>query len=264
MRYVVFNRKGGVGKSTIVCNLAAVSAARNGPTLVVDLDPQGNATQYLSEPQVGQLEPNLKSYFETTLGFNLLRKIEESDYVWTTAEADLGLLPSDPELGELLPKLEARHKIYKLRDLLDGLDHFGTVFIDTPPAVSFFTISALIAADCCLIPFDCDEFSRHALFQLLETVEEVRQDHNPNLFVGGVVVNQFQDRARMPREMVEELIERGLPVLEPYLSSTVKVRESHRAHRPLVSHLPRHKVSEQFRQLYESVAALRPPADGRR
>jgi len=73
MRYVVFNRKGGVGKSTIVCNLAAVAARKGHRTLVVDLDPQGNATQYLSGRQPGELSPNLHGFFEETLGFRLLR-----------------------------------------------------------------------------------------------------------------------------------------------------------------------------------------------
>ena len=253
MRYVVFNRKGGVGKSTIVCNLAAVGALAGRRTLVVDLDPQGNATQYLTGRGAGELRPDLADYFESTLGFRLLRDAGESATPHPTAIEGLALLPSSPELQELATKLETRHKIYKLRELLEDLSAFDDVFIDTPPALGFFTISALIAAESCLIPFDCDEFSRHALFQLLDTVREVREDHNPLLRVGGVVVNQFQARAKLPGELVEELRGEGLTLLEPFLGSSVKIRESHRAHRPLVSLLPRHKISEQFRRLYDAL-----------
>ncbi|MEM6796652.1 MAG: ParA family protein [Acidobacteriota bacterium] len=252
MRYVVFNRKGGVGKSTIVCNLAAIHALEGRPTVVVDLDPQGNATQYLTGSDAEALQPGLAEYFEGTLGFSLLRSQEDS-FQHPTSVPELSVLPSSPRLQELQSKLETRHKIYKLRDLLDRLPHSVDVFIDTPPAVNFFTVSALIAADSCLIPFDCDEFSRRALFQLLETVAEVREDHNPRLAVGGVVVNQFQPRAKLPAQLVAELREEGLPVLEPYLTSSVKVRESHRAHRPLVQMLPAHKLSEQFRQLHAAL-----------
>ena len=249
-RYVVFNRKGGVGKTTIVCNLAAVAAAEAGRTLVVDLDPQGNTTRYLTGREPGSFDGDLLEYFQGTLGFGLLRNVDERRFVHSTPVDDLDLLPSHPELQELQAKLETRHKIYKLRSLLDRLTGYRTVFLDTPPAVSFYTLSALIAADHCLVPFDCDEFSRQGLYHLSETLAEVREDHNERLALGGVIVNQFQPRANLPRQLVDELRDEGLPILEPYLGSTVKVRESHQAHRPLVDLLPRHKVSEQFRQLY--------------
>ena len=112
-------------------------------------------------------------------------------------------------------KLEGRHKIYKLRDALAPLTGYEHVFFDTPPALNFFTLSALIAAERVLIPFDCDDFSRRALYGLLEVVEEVRQDHNPGLKVAGIVVNSFQPRARLPQQLVDELMAEGLPVLTP-------------------------------------------------
>ncbi|MEM9554019.1 MAG: ParA family protein [Acidobacteriota bacterium] len=252
MRYVVFNRKGGVGKSTITCNLAAVAAEDGARVLVVDLDPQGNATQYLSGRQPGEIEPNLHGYFDETLGFRLSRT-PPSSFAHATSVDGVHLLAAASELSELQPKLESRHKIYKLRDLLDVLNSYDHVFIDTPPAVNFFTVSALIASHRCLIPFDCDEFSRRALYRLLDTVREVREDHNPKLEVGGVVVNQFDARANLPGQLVAELEEEGLPVLSPYLGATVKVRESHQQHQPLVTYLPRHKVSEQFRVLWRGL-----------
>lgn len=119
--------------------------------------------------------------------------------------------------------------------------------------MNFYTLSALIAADRCLIPFDCDDFSRRALYTLLENVDEVREDHNRALKVAGIVVNQFQARARLPQRLVDELIEEELPVLEPYLSSSVKVRESHEEAKPLPYLAPRHKLAQQFFELYESI-----------
>lgn len=252
VRRVVFNRKGGVGKSTIVCNLAAMAAEAGRRALVVDLDPQGNATQYLLGEAASDAEPHLAEFFEQTLGFKLLRPSPE-EWVHETRFENLSVMASHPDLGELQAKLESRFKIYKLKEVLEGLEDFDEVWIDTPPAVGFYTTSALIAAHRCLIPFDCDDFSRRALYQLMETVDEVRADHNPDLEIEGIVVNHFQARARLPRELVAELREEDLPVLEPYLTTSVKVKESHQAAAPLAEVAPRHKLTELFRELYASL-----------
>jgi chromosome partitioning protein len=249
MRWVVFNQKGGVGKSTIVCNLAAVNARAGRKTLVVDLDTQANASHYLLGSDADDLSPNIAEFFEQTLGFKLFKN-DAKGFVHHTRFDRLHVLASSPALEPLQGKLEAKYKIYKLRDALRELDGYDDIILDTPPAFHFYTLSALIAAQKCLIPFDCDDFSRRALFGLLDSVAEVREDHNPRLEVGGIVVNQFQPRARLPQRMVDELIEEGLPVLEPYITSSVKVRESHEAARPLPYFAPRHKLTEQFEALH--------------
>src|SRR5204862_6016852 len=144
-----------------------------------------------------------------------------------TPYENLHLMPSSPELEELHGKLESRYKIYKLREALSELDaNYDHIYVDTPPALNFYTRSALIAAEGCLVPFDCDDFSRRALYGLIETVEEIRADHNPALRIEGIVVNQFQPRANLPQRTVQELVDEGLPVLQPYLSASVKIKES--------------------------------------
>jgi chromosome partitioning protein len=256
MRWVVFNQKGGVGKSTIVCNLAAVSALSGRKTLVVDLDPQGCATHHLLGQDAGEATPTLGDFFEQTLGFRLL-KDGAASHIHHTRFERLHLMPASVELEILQPKLEAKHKIYKLRDALRELDRYDAIYLDTPPAFNFFTLSALIAADRVLIPFDCDDFSRRALYNLLEAVDEVREDHNPGLSVVGIVVNQFQSRARLPRRVVDELRDEGLPVLEPHISASVKVKESHEAARPLPYLAPKHKLSGEFEELYATIESQR-------
>ncbi len=255
MRWAVFNQKGGVGKSTIVSNLAAVSARQGRRTLVVDLDPQANASHYLLGSDAREASPNLAQFFQQTLGFKLFRD-GAKDFIHHTRFEDLHVMPADLELEELQAKLEAKYKIYKLRDALNQLDGYDAVFLDTPPAFNFYTLSALIAADRCLIPFDCDEFSRRALYNLLDNVEEVREDHNANLEIGGIVVNQFQARARLPQRVVDELTAEGLPILEPFISSSVKVRESHEASKPLPYMASSHKLTRQFEQLHETIAGV--------
>ena len=254
MRRVVFNQKGGVGKSTITCNLAAISAQQGKRTLVVDLDPQGNSTQYLLGATGDEVQSTLADFFDQTLNFKLNPRAT-ADFVVATPFDQLYVMPSHPLLEELQGKLESRYKIYKLRDALNELaGDFDCVFIDTPPALNFFTRSALIAADACLIPFDCDEFSRKALYSLLENVEEIKSDHNRDLRVEGIVVNQYQPRANLPQKVVQELIDEGLPVLQPYLSASVKIKESHEQARPMIHLDPKHKLSQEFVALYNTLA----------
>lgn len=243
MPIVVFNQKGGVGKSTITCNLAAISASQGLRTLVIDLDPQGNSTSYLLGDTASDEQPSVAGFFEQTLSYSF-RTVAPTEYVVETPFENLDLMPSSPALNELLVKLESRQKIYKLREALVQLaETYDRIYIDTPPALNFFTRAALIGATGCLIPFDCDSFSRQALYALLDNVQEIRADHNPELQIDGIVVNQFQSRANLPQRMVAELIEEGLPVLEPYLSSSVRIRESHEQSLPMIHLDPNHKIT---------------------
>ncbi len=254
MRRVIFNKKGGVGKSTITCNLAAVSARRGKRTLVIDLDPQCNSTQYLLGSAKVQPKTTMADFFKEFLRFSLLKDRLES-FVHETPFPGLFILPSHPELTDLEVKLEARYKMLKLRESLQYLHGYDEVFIDTPPALNFYTRSALIACRSCLIPFDCDDFSRRALYELIDNVNEIRQDHNPELEVEGIVVNQYQARAKLPTRMVEELREEGLPVLTPFLSSSVQIRESHQRSLPMIHMSPKHKLTRQFDELYQTLLA---------
>ena len=121
MRRVVFNQKGGVGKSTITCNLAAISAQNGLRTLVVDLDPQGNSTHYLLGDAAEQAEDTLAGLFEQSLNFKFNPK-KTAEFVHATPYAGLSIMPSHPDLGDLQGKLESRYKIFKLREALDELE----------------------------------------------------------------------------------------------------------------------------------------------
>lgn len=253
MRRVVFNQKGGVGKSTITCNLAAIGAQQGLRTLVVDLDSQANSTRYLLGAGADDPGPGSAEFFEQTLKFSV-RPPATTDFIVDTPWDQLAVMPASAALDELHGKLESRYKIYKLRDALAELaDDFDAIWIDTPPALNFYTRSALIAAERCLIPFDCDDFSRRALYGLLETVQEIRADHNAALVVEGIVVNQYQARASLPQRTVQELLDEGLPVLEPYLGSSVRIKESHESARPMVHLDPRHKLTQEYVALHAAL-----------
>ena len=250
MRRVVFNQKGGVGKSSIACNLAAISAARGIRTLVVDLDPQGNSTHYLLDSPSRELKDTVADLLEQTVAFTVFNR-RPDEFVHASPFDNLFVLPSSPELDFLERKLEAKHKIYKLREALKKLEEsFDAIYIDTAPALNFYTRSALIAAQRCLIPFDCDDFSRQALYGILDEIRELQEDHNQELVVEGIVANQFQPRATLPRRLVGELEEEGLPVLPVRLSSSVKLKESHQLRKPLIHMAPGHALTRQYEDLY--------------
>ena len=98
---------------------------------------------------------------------------------------------------------------------------YDRIYVDTPPALNFYAVSALIACDRVLIPFDCDSFSRQALYGLLSEIADLREDHNEDLLIEGIVVNQFQARASLPQQRLDELIAEGLPVLPVYLTINI-------------------------------------------
>jgi len=249
---VVFNRKGGVGKSSIACNLAAIAASQGTSTLVVDLDPQANTTSYLGHNGKDDVV-GIAEFFESQIAFKY-RDYQPEDFVRRTDFENLSLISASQVLLDLEQKLESRHKIYKLRAFLQTLENsYDQIFIDTPPALNFYSLSALIAADRCLIPFDCDAFARDALIDLIAVLEEIRDDHNDKLSVEGVIINQFQARAKLPQAAVDELKSVGIHVLAPYLSSSIKMKESHACRTPLIYLEPQHKLSKEFAELYNGL-----------
>jgi len=266
---VIFNKKGGVGKTTITCNLAAMSAVAGKKTLVIDLDPQANATRYLLNEKYQDVQENgqtVLDFFKSTLdsgsafGLNpFFAHLKSSgpkpdSFIHDTVFDNLFIIPSHPDLHEIETQLVNKHKIFKLRDMLGSFDDFDAVYIDTPPAMNFFSLSALIAASRCLIPFDCDTFSKDAIFEVGQHIGDIQKDHNQDLIIEGVVVNQFIARANFPEKIVNGLEEEGVPVLSSRLSSSVKIRESHHASMPLVFLSPGHKLTQEFQALYDEIA----------
>ncbi|MFK8328690.1 ParA family protein [Pseudomonas sp. BJa5] len=251
MRRVVFNQKGGVGKSSITCNLAAISAFEGYRTLLLDLDAHANATRYLTGLGGDDAPLGIADFFKQTL-FPGPASIKSHIHIHETPFNNLHLISASSELEALQSKLETRCKIHKLGKLLDSLDEdYERIYIDTPPGLNFYSICALIAADRCLIPFDCDSFSREALYAVLREIEEIKGDHNVRLEVEGIVVNQYQVRNALPHRLLDELLDENMPILPVYLMSSVKMRESHQACKPLIYLAPHHKLSRQFEELFD-------------
>jgi chromosome partitioning protein len=150
MRRVVFNQKGGVGKSSITCNLAAISADQGLRTLVVDLDVQGNSSYYLGldihAKNIPSPDANIAQLLKQSASTWFASAEPALNFVRETPFSNLDLLSASPQLAQLAVELESRYKIYKLREVLDELSqHYDRIYIDTPPNFNFFSKTALIA-----------------------------------------------------------------------------------------------------------------------
>ena len=247
---VLFNKKGGVGKSSLTVNLAAIAAHQGHRTLLIDLDTQCNTTAYLDALQ-HEGNNTIADLFEQTITFHLHRR-PATEFCLPTSVENLSIIPGSPRLSELESELDSRHKIYKLREALESLqEEYDRIFIDTAPALNFYSLSALIAAHRCLIPIDCDDFARQGLYALQQKIAEIREDHNPNLAIEGIIANQFMVNANLPKQIVQELIDEGYPVLPEYVSQSVKMRESHQEKQPLIKLAPRHKLTQSLLNIHE-------------
>ena len=256
MKFAVFNQKGGVGKTSVACNIAACFAQQGKRTLVVDLDAQGNASHYLGFDADQPEGKTISDFFQSTIGINLFGS-SLSEFVQSTPISDLFVLPADGRLFEMQPKLEARYKIFKLRDALNELmesGKFSHVILDCPPAMNFYSMSALMAADRVLIPFDCDAFAVSGLSEVIRVVDDVREDHNPNLQIAGVIVNQWIANAKQSKSVLEKVRALGIKVYEPFLQTSVAMRESHDDRLPLVKSKPKHKLTASFMTLAKEIS----------
>jgi chromosome partitioning protein len=267
---VIFNKKGGVGKTTITCNLAAISASTGKKTLVIDLDPQANASQYLLSDRYNEIkEKGLTifdfykasmdggSIFEFNPFFSNLNspRPEPESFIHETRFDNLYIIPSHSGLADIEAQLVSKHKIYKLKEMIEKFPSFDALFIDTPPAMNFFSQSALIAASRCLIPFDCDTFSKDAIFDVGKHIGDIQSDHNQSLIVEGIIVNQYMARANYPKKVVDELKADGLPILSTKISSSVKIRESHHESTPMIFLSPGHKLTKEYQALYDEISS---------
>ncbi len=243
----VTNQKGGVGKTTTSINLAASFAHLGTPTLLVDCDPQSNASSGVGFGR----DPERLSIYQVIMG-----EAPAEEAIKSTELANLSILPSSKNLiGANIELVTLEYREYRLRHALDPLrQRFGFIVVDCPPALDLLTLNALVAADTVLVPMQAEYFALEGVTELLDTIDRIRIDLNRTLSVEGVVLTMFDERTNLSQSVASEL--RGFfgeLMCETVIPRNVRLAEAPSHGKPALVYDPRSRGAEAYLQLAEEV-----------
>jgi len=240
------NQKGGVGKTTTSVNLAGELARRGRRVLLVDCDPQGNATTSLGIPK-----RNLrKTTYDVVMGLSTAEQA-----LTPTGRERLDLLPASEHLaGAMVELIDVERREWRLADALHALDSYDWVLLDCPPSLGLLTLNGLCAASQVLIPLQCEFLALEGLAQLKGTIDRVHDHLNPQLAIMGVVMTMYDGRTNLAQQVVEE-VRRYFPqrIFNTLIPRSVRVSEAPSYGQLLAEYDPQSRAAQAYATLADEV-----------